>query len=849
MLMVVAKRQPVAVLPAEVVVAATEKSNDEAHPSLKPSLTALTLAALALPGIAIPPLAQADDNLASLQYGYYQEGERNTFDLSNRAKPIRVDTLSSHGETQLSDRLKLGVNYSQDTWSGATPIATAPRGMMIDDFSGASSHVNTSKGALVDKQFNPLEENYLPDGTLAYQTSAKKKQLVHMLTSASPETRKQGDIQLGYEWDEAALSINGGVSSERDYESHFIGSNGRVDFNQKLTSLTAGMSYTDSDINALKMESAQGYIDYSAHPEQKGYSIRDNRQDWSGNLGITQIINKNALISSGIGYTRSTGYLSNPYKTSTFVFKDPNQLHTIYPSDVFQAEIINALENRPGTRNQFTWDMHYIQYLKPLDAALRLNYRFFQDDWNITAHTINAAWDQPLTNGWIITPNVRYYTQNAADFYEPVIYLNQARPQAFSQLPINHFSSDHRLSGYGALSGGISLSKRFAKGINFSAGFEYYKHAGSLKLGNGGEDAYADFDYYLVNAGLDINLSALSLSGHSQHAHHSHDMHHNTAPAGVMFEHMMPNSGSVMVGYRYMYGSQSGNMLQGTDAVSASLIGGQACGGQPCEQMPKYMHMHMHMLDLMYAPTDWLNLMLMPQFVDMNMAMEALADGDTSKHPTGGVGDTGLYALFKLYDHPLNHWHATLGISAPTGESDIKLNPGHHHSGSDDHSGGSPGYIHYGMQLGSGTWDFKPSLTYSGQIDDWSWGAQVNGTVRMENRNPSGFAFGDILQSTAWGGYSVNEWLTATVRGVYTVQGTIKNAFDGTHPTDAPVDHAANYGGRYWDIGFGLNASIPRGNLAGNQFGFEWLQPVSDDVNGYQLERSGALAASWQIAF
>jgi hypothetical protein len=29
----------------------------------------------------------------------------------------------------------------------------------------------------------------------------------------------------------------------------------------------------------------------------------------------------------------------------------------------------------------------------------------------------------------------------------------------------------------------------------------------------------------------------------------------------------------------------------------------------------------------------------------------------------------------------------------------------------------------------------------------------------------------------------------------------------------------------------------------------EWLQPVEDDVNGYQLERDGALSATWSVAF
>jgi len=239
----------------------------------------------------------------------------------------------------------------------------------------------------------------------------------------------------------------------------------------------------------------------------------------------------------------------------------------------------------------------------------------------------------------------------------------------------------------------------------------------------------------------------------------------------------------------------------------------------------------------------------MPQFMDMNMSFQTLSATGTDsqfKHATGGVGDTGVYAMFKLFDAHDQHLHTSLGISMPTGEADIKLNPNGHHHGDSDSPGG---FIHYGMQLGSGTWDFKPSLTYSGQMDQWSWGAQVSGTVRMQNQNSAGYALGDLVQTSAWGGYQMFDWLTATVRGVHTVQGSIKNGFNGPHPTDSNVDFAANYGGRYWDVGFGLSATVPRGDLAGNRFGFEWLQPVTDDVNGYQLERSGALSANWSFAF
>ncbi len=58
------------------------------------------------------------------------------------------------------------------------------------------------------------------------------------------------------------------------------------------------------------------------------------------------------------------------------------------------------------------------------------------------------------------------------------------------------------------------MSKEFARGISLEAGFEYYTHEGGLKLGGGGEGDYADFNYYQVNAALNVSLdAALSAAG------------------------------------------------------------------------------------------------------------------------------------------------------------------------------------------------------------------------------------------------------------------------------------------------------------------------------------------------
>jgi hypothetical protein len=42
---------------------------------------------------------------------------------------------------------------------------------------------------------------------------------------------------------------------------------------------------------------------------------------------------------------------------------------------------------------------------------------------------------------------------------------------------------------------------------------------------------------------------------------------------------------------------------------------------------------------------------------------------------------------------------------------------------------------------------------------------------------------------------------------------------------------------------------VPVGDFAGNRFSVEWLQPVCMNVNGYQLDRDGTLAFTWNYGF
>ena len=852
------------------------------------ALYALTAAALALPGLV--PQARADGDEISFEYRHYEEGKRNLDEQTYKdlnLRPITVDSMAADMRGEVVDRVKFDLSFTQDTWSGATPVVTVPVAAIADQlYSGASSPVEYS----ADGKRVPVTVNWdsFNGSTVKYTEDPR---LVHVMASASPETRRQVDLKLGYDWDDFTLNAGGGVSEEPDYHSRFANIGGTLDLNQKITVLSWGASFTYSDIDAsLAANAAADWGAYLDHIRDKNgvSTLFGARRDISGNVGLTQVLDKDSVLEGSIGYTRSSGYLSNPYKAVMLAFDDPDQF--IDSTGLRTVVLKGTLEQRPELRNQWSLDARYVRYVDDFDAALHVDYRFYHDDWGIDAHTLGISWYQPLGDGWMIVPGVRYYSQTSAFFYQPYFLFNQAFPILFprnpelppnldhSQIQLKNFSSDERLSAFGSLDAQLAIDKQLLNNLNLELGVEYSNHAGWLKLGGGGEGSFADFRSYTIYVALNLAVGDKTLAAHAGESggddgYSGYAVKGGYAPAGVTFGNMLANAGDFQIDYRYSLSDRSGHMYSGSKSVGDKKIVNRGCGDAPCLLTPSTILSHNQTLDIMYAPTVWLTLVMTPELVDMHMDLRLLngaplfpsgifnpGPAESLHHTTGGVGDTTFTALFELFDDGTNHLQAGLGLSAPSGSIDQRLSL-------------SEEFDNYTMQLSSGTWDVHPNLTYTGQIDGWFWGAQVNGAVRTESRNHSGYALGNEFQSTAWGGYNFLDWLSGSLRGVYTADGGIKGEFvphrvpsivayklvgtelvavygDTFLPETVlgPMENPANYGARNWDIGLGLSAVVPGGHFQGNRFSVEWLQPVASDFNGYQLARTGTFTISWNIA-
>lgn len=325
------------------------------------------------------------------------------------------------------------------------------------------------------------------------------------------------------------------------------------------------------------------------------------------------------------------------------------------------------------------------------------------------------------------------------------------------------------------------------------------------------------------------------------------------APIGVMGDHMH-KAGEVMFSLRYMHMNMEGNRID-TDEVSPETIATTVPNiffgtpGQPptLRVVPTEMTMDMIMPGVMYAPTDWLTLMAMGMYVVKEMDHITFQGGmgttrlGTFTTKSEGFGDTRVTGLVRLYDSNGHHVHANLGLSLPSGsitESDEVLTP----------MGMRPTLrMPYAMQLGSGTVDAIPGLTYTGADGDWGWGAQALGTLRL-GRNSEGYAFGDVAKGTAWAAYAWAPWISTSFR----MSGEYQGRIDGRDANIVAPVQTANpdfYGGTWIELSGGINLLGQSGWLAGHRLAVEVGAPVYQDLNGPQMERDWAITVGWQKTF
>ncbi|HEY0963843.1 MAG TPA: DUF3570 domain-containing protein [Pseudomonadales bacterium] len=380
------------------------------------ALLALTASALALPGLAPPVRGDAPPavSTASLRVSTYSEDDLDAgARLAGSAQRYDIDIYQLRVQMPVGDSYALTLSSSYESMSGASPWYTIRRG---DGSTGV-----IMSGATISEQRRDVSANvrrYLDNG---------------------------------------AIGITLGGSHENDYGALSASIDAERHFNDNLTTLAGGLGYSDDELDPT---------------QQQGFAriLTADKRSRSAFASLSQVVNRNNLVQTGISVTYLSGYLSDPYKLN---------------------------DKRPDARTQIAWTTAWRHFIPAANAALQADYRFYHDDFGIDSHTIDVAWHQNVGSDWQLVPGIRYYSQRAADFFTQQLVFAPTSAQPYQ-------STDFRLSNYGAWSGSLKVQWEI-DAFTVSASAERY-YADTAFASYDGLESPALVDFTRLSLGLDYRF-------------------------------------------------------------------------------------------------------------------------------------------------------------------------------------------------------------------------------------------------------------------------------------------------------------------------------------------------------
>tara|TARA_B110000208_G_scaffold80785_1_gene103132 strand:- start:339 stop:1361 length:1023 start_codon:yes stop_codon:yes gene_type:complete len=299
------------------------------------------------------------------------------------------------------------------------------------------------------------------------------------------------------------------------------------------------------------------------------------------------------------------------------------------------------------------------------------------------------------------------------------------------------------------------------------------------------------------------------------------------APISVMGDHYH-KKGEFMFSYRFMPMRMEDN-IQSSDDISNEDI------YQNFMVAPQKMNMNMHMLGAMYAPSDRVTLMVMGNYISNSMDLRTGMGVDFTTE-SGGLGDITVSSLIKILNNNRQSLHGNVGVSIPTGDIDQR----------DATPMMNDAQLAYPMQLGSGTWDPSLGLTYLGQSDKLSWGAQSKYKFRL-GENSENYTFGNRFDVVGWGAIKVSDYFSFSTSLSYFDTQKIDGVDADLNPMMMPLFNTDNSGRSQLDVGIGTNFFVPKGSLKDLRIGAEIKIPAYQQVNGIQMKNT--LMATFGIQY
>lgn len=179
------------------------------------------------------------------------------------------------------------------------------------------------------------------------------------------------------------------------------------------------------------------------------------RNSYSASISFSQVLTKKTQFSIFFDLVQQDGKLSTPYHRIYFADKPdyyvgnlsfvPNYENS---SNAGVYRLADAIEKLPSSRFKLPIGLRWNYYINET-FVVRTYYRYYTDNWDITAHTASIEVPIKLTDKFTVSPMYRYYTQTQSKYFAP--FEKHLSTEEF-------YTSDYDLSSFDANQYGLGVS-------------------------------------------------------------------------------------------------------------------------------------------------------------------------------------------------------------------------------------------------------------------------------------------------------------------------------------------------------------------------------------------------------
>lgn len=265
------------------------------------------------------------------------------------------------------------------------------------------------------------------------------------------------DVAFSNEYDYTSIGFGGGVAKLFNQKNTELSLKANVYLDQWRPILPTELheydKYGSSFLNngyfsGVTVYDQNGLASNAYLPSQFKEIQSVNRNSYSLSFSFSQILTKKLQLSLFFDVLQQEGLLSTPYHRIYFADKanyyiGQTQYIPVYETaeNVGVYRLADDIERLPKSRFKLPIGVRLNYYINET-FKLRTYYRYYTDNWGISAHTANIEVPIKLNDNFTVYPMYRYYTQTESKYFAPFETHLSTEKYYTSDYDLSTFSSN-----------------------------------------------------------------------------------------------------------------------------------------------------------------------------------------------------------------------------------------------------------------------------------------------------------------------------------------------------------------------------------------------------------------------